>query len=87
MLITILSWIAFGLIVGFVARALVPGTQSMSAPATVLIGVAGSFVGGLAGNLLAGFPALHVHAAGFIGSILGAIMIVVLMMSSTRRLA
>lgn len=85
MVITILSWIVFGLVVGFVARAIVPGTQSMSVPATVLLGVAGSFVGGLVGNLLAGYPALHMHAAGFIGSVIGAIGVLVLMMMATRR--
>lgn len=85
MVITILSWIVFGLVVGFIARAIVPGTQPLGVPATILLGVAGSFVGGLVGNLLAGYPALHMHAAGFIGSVLGAILVLVLMSFATRR--
>lgn len=85
MLITILTWIVFGLVVGFIARAVVPGAQPMSLPATVLLGVAGSFIGGLVGNLLAGYPALHLHAAGFIGSVLGAILVLVVMTFATRR--
>ncbi|AKF10734.1 GlsB/YeaQ/YmgE family stress response membrane protein [Sandaracinus amylolyticus] len=85
MLITILTWIVFGLVVGFIARAVVPGSQPMSIPGTILLGVAGSFVGGLVGNLLAGNTALQVHAAGFIGSVLGAILLLVLMMFATRR--
>ena len=85
MLITLLSWIVFGLVVGFIARAITPGSQAMSIPATILLGVAGSFVGGLIGNLLAGYDALHLHAAGFIGSVLGAIAVLVLMMLATRH--
>ena len=85
MLVTILSWIVFGLVVGFIARAIVPGTQALGIPATILLGVAGAFVGGLVGNLLSGYPALHLHAAGFVGSIVGAILVLVLMMFATRR--
>jgi uncharacterized membrane protein YeaQ/YmgE (transglycosylase-associated protein family) len=85
MLITILTWIVFGFVVGLIARAVVPGTQPMSFPGTVLLGVAGSFVGGLVANLLAGNAALQLHAAGFIGSILGAILVLVMMMFATRR--
>lgn len=85
MLITILTWIVFGIVVGFVARAIVPGAQPMSIPGTMLLGVAGAFVGGLVGNLLAGNPALQIHAAGFIGSVLGAILVLVLMTFATRR--
>lgn len=85
MLITILTWIVFGLVVGFIARAVVPGAQPMSIPGTILLGVAGSFIGGLVGNLLAGNLALQIHAAGFIGSILGAILVLVVMMFATRR--
>jgi uncharacterized membrane protein YeaQ/YmgE (transglycosylase-associated protein family) len=84
-LITILSWIVFGLVVGLIARAIVPGPQSMGLPGTILLGVAGSFVGGLVGNLLSGYPALRLHAAGFIGSLLGAIVVLVLMTFATRR--
>lgn len=85
MWIAILSWIVFGLVVGLIARALVPGAQPMGISGTILLGVAGAFVGGLVGNLLAGYPALHVHAAGFIGSVLGAILVLVLTTFATRR--
>jgi uncharacterized membrane protein YeaQ/YmgE (transglycosylase-associated protein family) len=85
MIITILSWIVFGLVVGFIARAITPGSQPMSVPGTILLGVAGSFVGGLVGNLLSGNPALQLHAAGFIGSVLGAIAVLVLMSFAWRR--
>ena len=84
MLITILSWIVFGLVVGFIARAILPGAQPMSIPGTILLGVAGSFIGGLVGNLLSGHAALDLHASGFIGSVLGAILVPGLAVLVTR---
>src|SRR5688572_11805639 len=69
---SILMFILFGLIVGFLARAIMPGRQSMGVIATALVGIVGSFIGGIVGNLIAGGPLLELHTAGFIGSILGA---------------
>ncbi|WP_235905162.1 GlsB/YeaQ/YmgE family stress response membrane protein [Tautonia marina] len=42
----VLGWILFGLVVGFLARLLHPGKDEMGLPATVLLGVAGSLLGG-----------------------------------------
>lgn len=47
-----IGFIVFGLIVGAVARLVIPGKQDLSLVATLLIGVAGSVVGGLAANAL-----------------------------------
>lgn len=41
-----------GGIIGFVARAIVPGEQNISIPWTVGLGMAGMFVGGIIGNVL-----------------------------------
>ena len=43
----IVGMIVIGLISGFIARALVPGRDSMSVAATMVLGVVGSFIGGL----------------------------------------
>jgi uncharacterized membrane protein YeaQ/YmgE (transglycosylase-associated protein family) len=43
---TILMWIVFGLIVGMIAEALHPAKNRQGAFLTVVIGIAGSFVGG-----------------------------------------
>lgn len=72
---SILLFIVFGLIIGLLARAIMPGRQSMGLAATALVGIAGSFVGGLLGNVLLGEPVLALHQAGFIGSILGALVV------------
>jgi uncharacterized membrane protein YeaQ/YmgE (transglycosylase-associated protein family) len=42
----VLSWIVCGLVVGLVARFLVPGRQSMSLLKTTVLGIVGAVVGG-----------------------------------------
>lgn len=82
---SILMFLLFGLIVGFLARAIMPGRQSMGFLATTLLGVAGSFVGGFIGNLLYGAPLLDLHSSGFIGSIIGALLVLAIMGWTGRR--
>jgi len=86
-LVTIISWIILGLIAGAVARLLVPGPDPMSIPATILLGIAGSFVGGFLGYVLfdkdLGEGALQ--PSGIIGSIIGAIILVLLVRATRRR--
>jgi uncharacterized membrane protein YeaQ/YmgE (transglycosylase-associated protein family) len=75
MIMAILGWIVFGLVVGAVARFIMPGRQSMGLLMTIVLGVLGSFVGGFLGSLFhEGGPAL-VHASGWIGSIIGALLL------------
>lgn len=47
-----IGFIVFGLVVGGVARLVVPGKQSLSLVATLVIGVIGSVVGGVAANAI-----------------------------------
>lgn len=73
MILSILGWIIFGLIVGAIARLFYPGRQDIGMWKTILLGVVGSFVGGFLGYLLFGGAAFQ--GAGWIGSILGAIIV------------
>lgn len=84
---SILMFILFGLIVGFLARAILPGRQSMGFVATALVGIAGSFLGGILGNMLHGAPILDLHASGFIGSLVGALLVLALVTYAGRRRA
>ena len=81
----IIAFILFGLIVGLVARALMPGKQSMGLMATTLLGMAGSFVGGLIGSIISGGPIFELHTTGIIGSVIGALLVMFLMGMSGRR--
>jgi uncharacterized membrane protein YeaQ/YmgE (transglycosylase-associated protein family) len=67
-------WMALvGFVVGLVARAVLPGTQSLGLILTAVLGVAGSFAAGFAGQALGFYQAGQ--GAGFIGSVVGAIVL------------
>ena len=80
MLGLIVSIIIVGLIAGFIARAIVPGRQNLSIGLTLLLGIVGSFVGGFLGFLIFGKDAGDgfLQPAGIIGSIIGAIIVLVI---------
>ena len=71
---SILGWIVFGLVVGALARLILPGRQSMSLVMTILLGVAGSFVGGLISSLVFGGE-IGFHATDFLWSLIGAVVL------------
>lgn len=81
----LLAFILFGLIVGLIARAVMPGRQSMGLVPTALLGMAGSFVGGLIGSLIYGGRMFELHSAGIIGSVLGALLVMFLVGMGGRR--
>ena len=67
-------WMAvIGFIVGLVARAILPGTQSLGIILTAVLGIAGSFVAGFAGQALGWYA--QGEAVGFIASVVGAIVL------------
>jgi uncharacterized membrane protein YeaQ/YmgE (transglycosylase-associated protein family) len=67
-------WMAVvGLVVGLVARAIMPGTQSLGIILTALLGIAGSFIAGYLGQMIGIYQAGQ--GAGFIGSVVGAILL------------
>jgi len=75
-LTAIVTWIIFGAIVGVIARFLMPGRDPMGWIPTIVLGIVGSFVGGyLAQILLQGNASLPPPSAGWIGSIIGAIIV------------
>jgi uncharacterized membrane protein YeaQ/YmgE (transglycosylase-associated protein family) len=81
----IILFLVFGLVVGFIARAIMPGTQKMSLIATMVLGVVGSFIGGFIGALLTDSQVLDFNTAGLIGSIVGALLAMVVAGSTFGR--
>jgi uncharacterized membrane protein YeaQ/YmgE (transglycosylase-associated protein family) len=80
MLGLIISIVVIGLIAGALARLVVPGRQNLSLAMTIVIGIIGSFVGGFLGYLLLGKDAGSgfLQPAGIIGSIAGAIIVLLI---------
>jgi uncharacterized membrane protein YeaQ/YmgE (transglycosylase-associated protein family) len=70
---TILGWLIFGAIIGVLARFIMPGRDPMGWVMTILLGIAGSVVGGLLLGLIVG--GRGTDPTGWIGSILGALLL------------
>ncbi|RYZ07550.1 MAG: GlsB/YeaQ/YmgE family stress response membrane protein [Myxococcales bacterium] len=73
----IILFLVFGIVVGFIARAIMPGSQKMSLLATMLLGIVGSFIGGFIGALLTDSRVMDFNTAGVIGSVIGALIALV----------
>jgi uncharacterized membrane protein YeaQ/YmgE (transglycosylase-associated protein family) len=77
-----------GLIVGAIARLLLPGRDNIGILGTIVLGIVGSFVGGFLENLIEYHTAsVHTfHAVGLIGSVIGAfVLLLVLRLSGLER--
>lgn len=72
----VLGWIIFGLIVGAIAKLVMPGRDPGGMIVTMLLGVAGSLVGGFLGRSLGWYGPND--AAGFLMSLFGAIILLAL---------
>ncbi|HEX3493382.1 MAG TPA: GlsB/YeaQ/YmgE family stress response membrane protein [Streptosporangiaceae bacterium] len=81
MLAFIIVLIVIGLIAGLVARLLVPGRDKIGILGTILLGIVGSFVGGFLQRLVEGhgIEVHHFQASGIIGSIIGAIVVLLIL--------
>src|SRR5436190_16362044 len=80
MIMFLLTLALFGLIVGAIARLIIPGPTPMGVLGTMAAGIAGAFLGGFVGKLLWGSN----YTPGWIMSILGA-LVVVWAVSRSRR--
>lgn len=72
----IIGWIIIGLIAGALARLIMPGKDPMGILMTILLGIAGSILGGFIGSLI-WKPAdgSFFHPGGFILSLVGALVL------------
>jgi uncharacterized membrane protein YeaQ/YmgE (transglycosylase-associated protein family) len=82
----IIVWCVFGLVVGLIARMLYPGRQSMGLLMTMVLGIAGSLVGGFISWALGFRPEDGAfRGAGWIMSIVGALIVVWLGLFTASR--
>jgi uncharacterized membrane protein YeaQ/YmgE (transglycosylase-associated protein family) len=77
---TLLSWMLCGLIVGGIARLLVPRRQSMGLLMTMVLGIVGAVVGGFLYSLILGAPSEPFSLSGnawhgWIVAVLGAVLV------------
>ncbi len=82
----ILGWILFGLVVGALAKLIMPGRDPGGIIVTILLGIVGALVGGFLGRALGLYQ--PGEPAGFIGALIGAIIVLAIYrMAGRRRLA
>ena len=82
-MLSLIGTIVVGLVVGLIARALKPGDDSMGWIMTIIIGIAGSLIAGYVGRALGWYQ--PGQAAGWIASIIGAIILLVIYHLVRRR--
>ena len=75
-MVGVLGWIVFGLIVGIVAKLLMPGRDPGGFIVTALIGICGALLGGFVGRALGWYGPND--GAGFFMSLLGAVILLAL---------
>jgi uncharacterized membrane protein YeaQ/YmgE (transglycosylase-associated protein family) len=83
----IIVMLLIGLVAGFVARAVVPGDDSMTVGATIALGIIGSFVGGFLADVLfrSDGEDAGLGPAGLVGSIVGAVIVLLIYNAVTSR--
>jgi uncharacterized membrane protein YeaQ/YmgE (transglycosylase-associated protein family) len=75
----ILWSIIVGFVIGLIARAIMPGAQQMGFILTTILGIVGSFIGGLLGRMVSKpKEGAKFHPAGFIVSVIGALILLFL---------
>jgi uncharacterized membrane protein YeaQ/YmgE (transglycosylase-associated protein family) len=79
----ILGWILYGLVVGVIAKFIMPGRDPGGIIMTIILGIVGALLGGYIGQ------ALHLYGpgepAGFVGATLGAILVLFIYRMATRN--
>jgi uncharacterized membrane protein YeaQ/YmgE (transglycosylase-associated protein family) len=72
----VLGWIIFGLVVGVIAKLMMPGRDPGGFIITILLGIAGAVVGGFVGRMLGLYQ--PGEPAGFIMATIGAVLLLFL---------
>jgi uncharacterized membrane protein YeaQ/YmgE (transglycosylase-associated protein family) len=80
----VILFLIFGLVVGALARLIVPGKEPGGWLVSLVIGVAGAFLGGFIGRALGMYQA-DVTTGGFVMSLIGAIILVAIYHAVARR--
>ena len=71
-----IGFIVAGLVIGALARLLKPGKQHLSLLATLLLGLAGSVIGGLIANVLGTGGIFELNVLGFVVAVIAALLLV-----------
>ena len=71
-----IGFIVAGLVIGALARLIKPGRQNLGLLMTLLLGLAGSVIGGLVANLLGTGGVFELNVLGFVVAVIGALLLI-----------
>lgn len=71
-----IGFIVAGLVIGALARLVKPGEQNLSIVATLLLGLAGSVIGGVVANLLGTGSIFELNILGFVVAVVAAVLLI-----------
>lgn len=71
-----IGFIVAGLVIGALARLIKPGKQNLSVLMTLLLGLAGSIIGGLVANLLGSGSIFELNVLGFVVAVVAAVLLI-----------
>ncbi|CAN5210134.1 GlsB/YeaQ/YmgE family stress response membrane protein [soil metagenome] len=75
----IISWVVFGLVAGVIAKLLMPGRDPGGCIITILLGIAGAFVGGFVFEQLTGRPdVIRFDFGSLVVAVIGAIIVLLI---------
>jgi uncharacterized membrane protein YeaQ/YmgE (transglycosylase-associated protein family) len=84
-LLTMIGFIIAGLVIGALARLIKPGRQNLGIVATLLLGLAGSVIGGAVASLLGTGDIFELNVLGFIVAVIAAVALIGVAESMTGR--
>ena len=82
-----IGFIVAGLVIGVLARLIKPGKQNLGLVMTLLLGLAGSVIGGLLANLLGTGDIFELNVIGFIAAVVAAVLLIGVAESVSNRRA
>ncbi|RKE36995.1 putative membrane protein YeaQ/YmgE (transglycosylase-associated protein family) [Paraburkholderia sp. BL23I1N1] len=82
-MLSFIATVIVGLVVGLIARAVKPGDDSMGIIMTIILGIAGSLIAGYVGRALGWYQ--PGQAAGWVASVIGAIVLLIIYGLVRRR--
>ena len=85
MIFDIIGFLVFGLVVGALARLFKPGRQRLSLGRTLLLGVAGSLIGGVVASLLGTGTFFELNIIGAVVAIIAAVLLIGVFEEASRR--
>lgn len=71
-----IGFIVAGLVIGALARLIKPGKQNLSLLVTLLLGLAGSVIGGIIANLLGTGDIFELNILGFVVAVIAAVLLI-----------